>query len=343
MMALLDSFSRYHQIWPRKGDEEKTGFITLFGTYYYLRMPKGLRNVGPTICRMMKAALKDWIGRNVLSYVDDIMVTSKNKGTYISDLAETFTNMCEAWLKLNPKKCIFRITRGVVLGCLVSMKGIEANPDKIRAITQMQAPQTRKDVQKLTGRIVTLNRFIVKLAQRSLPFFTILRGSTRMDWGPEQQKAFEDFKCYLEHLPTLSSPKHGQPLMLYLSAMHSAVSGALVVKKEIVKDDKSVKQQFPVYFVSKVLTGSKKYYSEMEKIYYAIIMSARKLCHYFEAHTIKVFTNQPLNDIFGKRDNSSRISKWATELLEYMVDFEKRSAIKSQIQTDFVAEWTKPG
>jgi hypothetical protein len=78
-----------------------------------------------------------------------------------------------------------------------------------------------------------------------------------------------------------------------------------------------------VYFLSKVLTGSKKYYSEMEKICYAVIMSARKLRHYFEAHTIKVLTNQLLNDIFDNRDSSERINKWAMELSEYIVDFEK--------------------
>jgi hypothetical protein len=90
-----------------------------------------------------------------------------------------------------------------------------------------------------------------------------------------------------------------------------------------------MKQQFPVYFVSEVLTGSKKFYSEMEKVCYAVVMSARKLRHYFEAHTIKVLTNQPLNDIFGNRDSSERISKWAMELLGHAVDFKKRSAIKS--------------
>jgi hypothetical protein len=84
---------------------------------------------------MMKAALKDQVGRNVVSYVDDIVVASKKKKNYLSDLAETFANMREAKLKLNPKKCVFGITRRKVLGCLVSMKGIEANPDKIRTIT----------------------------------------------------------------------------------------------------------------------------------------------------------------------------------------------------------------
>jgi hypothetical protein len=116
-----------------------------------------------------------------------------------------------------------------------------------------------------------------------------------------------------------------------------------VVKKEIVSNDRPMKHQFPMYFVPEVLTGSKRFYSEMKKICYAMIMSARKLRHYFEVHTIKVLTNQPLNDIFSNRDSSSRISKWAAELSEHVVDFEKHSAIKSQILADFVVEWTEPG
>jgi hypothetical protein len=72
-----------------------------------------------------------------------------------------------------------------VLGCLVSTKGIKANPDKIRAILQMQPPQTRKEVQQLTGRIAALNRIIAKLVEQSLPFFTTLRGSAKAEWGLE--------------------------------------------------------------------------------------------------------------------------------------------------------------
>jgi hypothetical protein len=110
MMALLDYFSGYHQILLRREDEEKTSFITPFGMYCYMRMPEGLRNAGPTFCRMTKATLKDQVGRNVLSYVDDIVVASKKKASYISDLAETFANMREANLKLNHEKCVFGVT-----------------------------------------------------------------------------------------------------------------------------------------------------------------------------------------------------------------------------------------
>jgi hypothetical protein len=86
MMALLDCFSGYHQIWLRIEDEENTTFITPFGTYCYLRMPEGLRNAGPTFCRMTKAVLKDQVNRNILSYVDDIVVVSKKKEDHLSDL-----------------------------------------------------------------------------------------------------------------------------------------------------------------------------------------------------------------------------------------------------------------
>jgi hypothetical protein len=112
---------------------------------------------------MIKVALKDQVGINASSYIDDIVLIRKKKTSYISDLAETFANMRKAGLKFNPEKCVFGVTRVKVLGCLVSMKGIEANPEKIRAILHMQPLQMTKDVQTLMGRIAALNRFIAKL------------------------------------------------------------------------------------------------------------------------------------------------------------------------------------
>jgi hypothetical protein len=115
-----------------------------------------------------------------------------------------------------------------------------------------------------------------------------------------------------------------------------------VQEREICKENRKLLQQVLIYFVSKVLPSSKKYYSEMEKICYAVVMSARKLHHYFEAHRVKVLTNHPLNNIFGNQVCSGKIEKWAMELSEHIVDFEKRSAIKSQVLVDFIADWMEP-
>jgi hypothetical protein len=113
---------------------------------------------------------------------------------------------------------VFGVSRGKVLGCLVSVKGIKANPDKINTIFHMKPPGSRKEVQRLTGRIVALNQFISKIGERSLPFFKVLRGSGIFGWGPEQQEAFNTLKEYIQKLPKLASPESDQPLILYVSA-----------------------------------------------------------------------------------------------------------------------------
>jgi hypothetical protein len=124
MLSRVDMFSGYHQIRVRKEDEEKTSFITPFGTFCFVRMLEGLKNAGCTFSRMIAIVLHPQIGRNILAYVDDIVVKSIQRKDHISELAETFANMRAANLKLNPEKCVFGIHKGKVLGCLVSTKGI---------------------------------------------------------------------------------------------------------------------------------------------------------------------------------------------------------------------------
>jgi hypothetical protein len=131
VMSLLDCFSGYHQIYIKEEDKASTSFITPFGTYCFVRMPEGLKNAGSTFSRLTKKILEDQMGRNVFTYVDNIIVVSKNKEDHLSDLTETFANMREARLRLNPEKCIFVVRQGKILSYLVSHKGIEANPSKI--------------------------------------------------------------------------------------------------------------------------------------------------------------------------------------------------------------------
>jgi hypothetical protein len=167
MLSLLDMFSRYHQIRVRREDEEKTSFITTFGTFCFVRMLEGMKNARCTFLRMITIVLHPQLRINILSYVDDIVVKRTQRKDHISDLAETSANLKAANLRLNPKKCVFDIHKGKVLGCLVSTKGIGANPDKIKALIEMQDPVSMKDVQKLTGRVAALNRFIPRAAEKS--------------------------------------------------------------------------------------------------------------------------------------------------------------------------------
>jgi hypothetical protein len=143
---------------------------------------------------------------------------AKTKRITLANLAETFANMRYAQLWLNPEKCVFGVRQGKILGYLVSHREIEANPIKIQAIINMTPPQSARDVQRLTGRLAALNRFISKSAERSLPFLKTLRGAKDFAWGPEQATAFESLKQHLSDLATLASPDPSLPLLLYIAA-----------------------------------------------------------------------------------------------------------------------------
>jgi hypothetical protein len=254
---------------------------------------------------MTAKVLHSQIGKNVLTYVDDIIVKSTKQENHIADLQETFANFRQAGLKLNPEKCVFWVKKGKFPGCLVSTKGIEANPSKIEVILRMESPSTNKGAQRLAGRLASL------------------KSAKVFQWGPAQQKAFEDLKQYLIDLTTLTPPSPGAPLLLYVAASHSAVSASLVQEKL----EGQVKKQAQLYFVSEVLSLSKKNYTELEKVLYAVLMASRKLRHYFQAYHIIVPSSQPLKDIMRNREATRRIGKWAAELNEFIIDYVHRSSI----------------
>uniref|UniRef100_A0A2N9GMX4 Uncharacterized protein n=1 Tax=Fagus sylvatica TaxID=28930 RepID=A0A2N9GMX4_FAGSY len=233
LLTFMDAFSGYNQIVMDESDQEKTSFITSRGLFCYKVMPFGLKNAGATYQRLMNRMFHDQIGRNVEVYVDDMLVKSKEEDGHLDDLRETFETLRKYQMKLNPSKCAFGVYSGKFLGFMVSQRGIEANPDKIKAILEMQPPKTTKEVQRLTGRVAALN-----------------------------QQAFEELKRYLTEPPLLSPSKPGEELYLYLAVSPTAVSSALIREEE--------RRQLPVYYTSRALRGAEERYPSMEKLAFAL-------------------------------------------------------------------------
>jgi hypothetical protein len=146
LLSFLDCYSGYHQIALKEEDQEKTSFITPFGAYCYTTMSFGLRNAGATYQRAIQACLQNLIPDTVQAYVDDVVVKTKLVDHLINDLEKTFKALRVYQWKLNPSKCIFGASSGILLGNLVSKRGIEPNPEKIKAILDMQPPKDVKDV-----------------------------------------------------------------------------------------------------------------------------------------------------------------------------------------------------
>ena len=128
------------------------------------------------------------IGRNMEVYVDDMFIKSKQELAYLDDLKETFATLRQYQMKLNPSKCAFGVASGKFLGFMVSQRGIEANPEKVQAILNKTSPKTVKEIQKFTGRIVALNRFVSKVTDKCLPFFKTLKQA--FAWTDECETAF---------------------------------------------------------------------------------------------------------------------------------------------------------
>jgi hypothetical protein len=155
----------------------------------------------------------------------------------------------------------------------------------------------------------------------------------------EAKDAFEKLKAYLTSSPVLTPPRKHEDLMLYIVATTTVVSTAIVVKRE--EGGHVYKVQRPIYYISEVLIDSKIRYPHVQKLPYALLITSRKLRHYFDGHKITVVTDFPLGDILRNQDSTGRISKWAVELGALNVDFTLRKAIKSQALADFVIEWTE--
>ncbi|KAL0416782.1 UNVERIFIED_CONTAM: Retrovirus-related Pol polyprotein from transposon opus [Sesamum latifolium] len=252
-------------------------------------------------------------------YVDDMLVKSKEDHHHVE---ETFAVLRKYWLKLNPGKCAFGVSRGRFLGFMVTQQGMEANPNKIKVILDMGLPANIIEVQQLTGRIVALSRFISKFAEKGLPFFKTLRKVKNFEWTEECQQAFEDLKTYLAKLPLLVKPIPGDTLYLFISSTAQAVSSVLVREEE--------GNQIHIYYVSKILNRAEGRYPPIEKMALALVITARKLRPYFLSYPMGVRTNTPLKQVLGKPEACGQLVKWVIELSEYDISYLPRTTIKAQ-------------
>ena len=226
LLTFIDAFLGYNQIRMNEEDQEKTTFVTSQGLYYYKVMPFGQKNAGATYQRLVNQMFSKQIGRNMEVYVDDMLMKSRKAELHLDNLRETFDTLRKYQMRLNLVKCVFEVSSGKFLGFMVSQQGIEANPENVKAILDMTSPRSVKEVQRLTGRIAALNRFVSRAIDKCLPFFKTLKQA--FQWIDECEAAFQALKDYLSKPPLLSPFVEGEDLSLYLAVSQTVVSSALI-------------------------------------------------------------------------------------------------------------------
>src|SRR3954464_7060496 len=200
----------------------------------------------------------------------------------------------------------------------------------------MGKPRNLKDVQKFTGCLASLSRFLSRLGEKAIPLYQLMKKTDKFSWTPQADEAFKQLKHMISTAPVLAAPKEKEPMMLYIAATNRVVSVMVVERPE---KDKAQPVQRPVYYVSEVLSTSKQNYPHYQKMCYGVYMAAKKLKPYFQAHSITVVSSAPLADIMGSRDATGRVTKWEIEIASHEIQYESRTAIKSQALADFLVDW----
>jgi hypothetical protein len=180
-------------------------------------------------------------------------------------------------MKLNPTKCMFGVLASKLLGLIVSVRGIEVNPEKIKAVLNISRLTCLKDVQHLTGYVAAISRFVSQLREKAMPLYRLLKKTDNFIWT--EDATLQALKTMLSTPPIFAAPHAQEPMMLYMAATNHVVSMVMVVERK--EETQVYPVQRPVYYLSEVFTESKQRYPYYQKLAYGVFLTARKLRHYF--------------------------------------------------------------
>nr|XP_020195785.1 uncharacterized protein LOC109781607 [Aegilops tauschii subsp. strangulata] len=318
LLCFLDDFSGYHHIKMVMEDVEKTTFISPCGVYCYTCMPFGLRSAGATFQGLMHIMLGP------------------------------------VSLRVNPNKCVFGVPSGKLLGFLVSHRGIEANPEKIKAIERMRPCLTLKEMQKLAGSVTSVGRFISKLGERALSFFKLMKWKGSFEWTPKADDAFEDLKRYLTRPPIMVASRSREPLVLYLEASPHSTSATLVtVREERIRIQERPDGPHEPSVLPDVAPGiltppSHQGFSRLHRLAEHGCPSrptksgsppTPRVSSSTLRYSIKVISTCHLEKVMCNPNAVGRLAEWNVELQAFQLEFCRTRVIKGATLADFMGEW----
>ena len=325
VFSSLDLRSGFHQLKLDPETAHKTGFITPEAIYQYKRLPFGMKNSTASFQMVMSQVFRSMTYKNVLVYVDDLLVYSKDFGTHLNDLQEVFTRLQKANLKLSPEKCTFAAKTIKFLGHIISKNGISVNPEKTKALVTYPVPKQSKDVRSFLGSCNYFRRFIKNYAARAAPLNKLLKQDSKFEWTQDCQTAFDDLKTALTSPPVLAYPDFDKKFSLSTDASGFAIGFVLE------QSDEQGRMK-PVAYGGRALRPHEINYPITQLECLAVVEGIKCYHHFLASGHFDVYTDHAaLKWLQNTKLSSGRLARWSLQLQGYSFSIFHRPGKQNQV------------
>lgn len=320
----LDGYSGFHQIPIAPEDQEKTTFTCPFGTFAFRRMPFGLCNAPATFQRCMVSIFSDYVEHIIEVFMDDFTVYGNTFDECLNNLSKVLKRCIEKNLVLNFEKCHFMVDKGIILGHIVSAKGLEMDPAKIDIIKTLPYPTNVREVRSFLGHAGFYRRFILNFSKITTPLCKLLQKDVEFKFDEQCQQAFDTLKNALISAPILQPPNWNYPFEIMCDASDHAVGAVLGQRID--------KASHVIYYASRTLDSAQSNYSTTEKELLAIVFALEKFRAYLLGVKVIVFTDHAaLRYLFSKKESKPRLMRWVLLLQEFNLEIREKKGCENLV------------
>jgi transposase InsO family protein len=301
----LDLVGAYQLLRIAEGYEHLTAFRTQYGMYGSLVVRDGLRNAPAVFQHFLNDVFKEVLGQGVTIYIDDILIYADNLDELRRITRRVFDIIRGTSLYLKASKCEFERTSVTFLGFIVSEKGVESDPEKVKSIQEFPAPANLRESRSFMGLVSYYRRFVPNFSRIAAPITELTRKDRIFDWGPDQQQAFEELKRLFTTAPILA---HFDPTRQTILQTDASYFGWGYILSQI---DPETRREHPIAIESGRFTGSQLNYSTKEKEFMAIVEAFRRCRHMLlQVHTTVLTDHLNLKYWMEPQQLNSRQARW---------------------------------
>ena len=310
----LDLASGYWQVEVDKKDIPKTAFNTRKGTFAYLRMPMGLKGAPSAFQRFMTEIFADLLYQGVLVFIDDILIYSEKWEQHLELVDEVLKRLSQHNLQAKVGKCHFGAKEVKYLGSVISYKCRKPDPDKVKAIRELQAPKTKEDIRSVLGLVGFYREFIRDFSGLTKPLQELMKKDVKFVWGEEQQRAFETMKESISENSCLEFPEPNWSYELHTDASLEGI-GAVLFQKD------PAGKLHTIEFASKSLSNAQRKQAIPVLECYAIVWALKKFRCYVHGVHVDIYTDHyGLQYMKKKKDPPAQIQRWWWDIADYDFD-----------------------